>query len=86
MPNGEQFNAEIESSAKGKYIESSIYISKKRKSAWYETYRGKQNEAASVAFKEESFTSGLFDLTFILTIFRKFLFSSCCYVEKQTSI
>lgn len=86
MPNGDQFNAEIKSLAKQKYIESSNYLSKKGKNAPFENHRVKQNEAARVALKEESFNSGLFDLIFILNILRKFLFSSCCYVERKTSI
>ena len=69
MSNGDQFNAEIEALAKGKYIEPSIYTPKKRKNAYFEIYRDKQNEAASAAFKEETWTNGLFDFTFMLTIF-----------------
>lgn len=59
MTNGDQFNAEIKLLAKGKYIESSIYTSKKGKNELIDVHRHKQCEVASVAFKQESLPNGL---------------------------
>lgn len=75
MGNGDDFNAEIKLLSKEKYIESSIYIPKKqKKNAFFEAYRDKQNEAACAAFEEKSFSSGFFDLIFMLITCKIFFF------------
>jgi hypothetical protein len=56
--NGDQFNAEIKSVAKGSYIESSSYLAKKEKSTFIDAYRQKQDEVATAAFAEKSLASG----------------------------
>ncbi|CAF2216573.1 unnamed protein product, partial [Rotaria magnacalcarata] len=57
--NGDHFNAEIKSSSQGRYIESSIYTSKKEKNAPTDVYRQKQKNAASAALKQESLPSAV---------------------------
>ncbi|CAF1503700.1 unnamed protein product [Rotaria magnacalcarata] len=59
LTNGDHFNAEIKSSSQGRYIESSIYTSKKEKNAPTDVYRQKQKNAASAALKQESLPSAV---------------------------
>ena len=59
VTNADQFNAEIKSSAKDKYIQSSIYAGKGEKKQLIEDYREKQREAAKTAFKFDSLNDGL---------------------------
>lgn len=84
--NHDNFNAEIKLISKGKYTESSLYVPKNGKKTLFEANRDKEDRVADAAFKEKSFTKGLFHLIFVLTIFKRLLFSRRRYGETCTSV
>ncbi len=57
--NNNQFNGQIKSLSKGKYIESSMYFNEEKNQSHNYLLRAKQTEVASTAFQQDSFSKGL---------------------------